>query len=690
LAVETLSQPACPAPGLARGSRFLVAGTANGASITWADARIAAEAARCTINVGGVNRVLQGYLAHPKGAQENTEAYNLLGDPEGSSSAWIGATDSAQEGLFLWAGGPPWITGTDIGDAGRPVTASEAAWSEDEPNNLPKPANCVALRGDGWLDFTCGAPGAPGTIPQYIIQFADLEPPTVTCPADSVIDLDYQLAQPALPPLPATQSGGRPNPDDNVAVTAADASLARDFTQFPNFAPQLWIVRYVVADAAGLTAECISRITVRDVTKPTITCQGPITVARSAEGTIQITATATDQGDGPLITASCNQPGIWPAGTTRVTCSSTDRSGNTNTCTVDVTITEDQTDTTAPVITCQASPVVLEATSPQGATYHLTAATATDEVGGSGIQSIVSLPAVLPTQFPLSGGGFTQIKWTATDNAGNTASCTVLVTVRDTTPPTITCPATIVVNTDAGSDFATNVQIPVQVSDIADPNAGYSCVPSGGKFSMGVTPVVCTAKDAAGNKALCSTSVAVSAKVLIDVRPGKCPNLVKFPSYSLIPIAILGSATFDVTKIVLSSLRLDNIPADPDGVLIQDFTSPFKSNSWWAKRFPELRCARKDRDGFKDLRVYFNQTLIANTHRVTRFFSVAYLTVTGQLQNGLHFEGKDIVVITSFRIPPRPHPRPRPGDDHEDDRDDDDDRDCEYTRYRQERGDRDD
>jgi hypothetical protein len=245
------------------------------------------------------------------------------------------------------------------------------------------------------------------------------------------------------------------------------------------------------------------------------------------------------------------------------------------------------------------------------------------------------------------------------------------------------------VGTDAGQNYATNVQIAVQVSDSVDPNAGYSCVPdSSFNFPIGVTQVTCTAADASQNKAQCSTSVAVNAKVLVDVRPGKCPNLVKFESDCPVPIAILGSANFDVSKIVLSSLRLDGIPAEAEGVVIKDFTSPFKSNSWWSKRFAEFRCARKDKDGFNDLRVYFNQTAIADSHRINKFFAIDYVTLTGQMQDGQRFEGKDIVVVTSFRRKPKKswkRSECKPGNDREDDRDDDDDQDCEYVRYRQDR-----
>jgi hypothetical protein len=113
---------------------------------------------------------------------------------------------------------------------------------------------------------------------------------------------------------------------------------------------------------------------------------------------------------------------------TTVTCTATDSSGNTATGTFTVTVQ----DTTAPTLACPADQVA-EATGPGGATVTYPAATATDLVDAS--VSITSSPAAGST-FPL---GVTTIVVTATDDAGNTATCTFTVTVRDTRPPTITC-----------------------------------------------------------------------------------------------------------------------------------------------------------------------------------------------------------------------------------------------------------
>jgi hypothetical protein len=47
--------------------------------------------------------------------------------------------------------------------------------------------------------------------------------------------------------------------------------------------------------------------------------------------------------------------------------------------------------------------------------------------------------------------GTTTVLWTVTDASGNTATCSMTVTVVDNVNPTITCPANITVNVDAGT-----------------------------------------------------------------------------------------------------------------------------------------------------------------------------------------------------------------------------------------------
>jgi hypothetical protein len=90
---------------------------------------------------------------------------------------------------------------------------------------------------------------------------------------------------------------------------------------------------------------------------------------------------------------------------------------------------------------------------------------------------------------------------TATDAAGNAASCRYDVTVRDTTPPTVTCPADLMA---AGSRAA----FEITASDAVDP-APIVFVDhgSGSVFAPGETVVHATALDRFGNSSRCSFTV---------------------------------------------------------------------------------------------------------------------------------------------------------------------------------------
>src|SRR6185503_4802731 len=92
-------------------------------------------------------------------------------------------------------------------------------------------------------------------------------------------------------------------------------------------------------------------------------------------------------------------------------------------------------DTQNPTITCPANIVQTTAPGQCSATVSYNV-TATDNCSGV---TVVSTPASGST-FPV---GTTTVMATATDAAGNTATCSFTVTVNDTQPPTISCPANI-------------------------------------------------------------------------------------------------------------------------------------------------------------------------------------------------------------------------------------------------------
>src|SRR5205085_7316886 len=105
--------------------------------------------------------------------------------------------------------------------------------------------------------------------------------------------------------------------------------------------------------------------------------------------------------------------------------------------------------------------------------------------------------------------GVTTVTWTATDASGNTATCAQTVTVLDNQAPSISCPANVTVNADAGQCSASAVSLGAATA--SDNCAGATSAnnhPSS-TYSVGVTTVIWTATDASGNTATCAQTVTV-------------------------------------------------------------------------------------------------------------------------------------------------------------------------------------
>ena len=120
---------------------------------------------------------------------------------------------------------------------------------------------------------------------------------------------------------------------------------------------------------------------------------------------------------------------------------------------------------------------------------------------------------------PASGSFFPVGTTTVTCTSSAGPTCTFTVTVNDTQPPTITCPANIFVAAAASCPIATStvVTYPPPVATDNCPGVTTSCTPpSGATFPVGVTTVTCTATDTSGNTAQCSFTVTVFSGCLVD------------------------------------------------------------------------------------------------------------------------------------------------------------------------------
>jgi hypothetical protein len=193
-------------------------------------------------------------------------------------------------------------------------------------------------------------------------------------------------------------------------------------------------------------------------------------------------------------------------------CGVTDtiRVTDANNQTADATVTI--VDTVAPMITACASTRTLPVgANCQAALPDLTSeVTATDACGAPII-------AQTPAAGTLLVSGTHTVTLRATDAAGNASTCDVIVTVADTTPPVIACPANIVAQSTGPAGASVNFS--VSASDACTVTPSLSCnPPSGSTFPIGSATVNCTATDDAGNMATCSFTVTVNSSA-----GGSCP-----------------------------------------------------------------------------------------------------------------------------------------------------------------------
>ncbi|HYV19597.1 MAG TPA: FG-GAP-like repeat-containing protein [Verrucomicrobiae bacterium] len=194
-----------------------------------------------------------------------------------------------------------------------------------------------------------------------------------------------------------------------------------------------------VTDQSGESDTDVVSVTVHDTAGPDLDC--PTVLPAGCTGPtgaeVSVVATASDVCGGSVtITNSHNSGGAdasggYPFGTTNVTFTATDATGNQSQCTVPVTVANQQ----APILNCPSSLPAAECSGAGGA-YVALQATATDVCGRGLTVSNDHTGAGLDASgaYPL---GTTTVLFTARDAEGHASTCTTQVTVRDTQPPTL-------------------------------------------------------------------------------------------------------------------------------------------------------------------------------------------------------------------------------------------------------------
>jgi hypothetical protein len=297
---------------------------------------------------------------------------------------------------------------TPAGSPGSEVTCSPSSGS---------------LFSKGITTVSCTAKDASGNTAtcSFTVTLNDNEPPKIACPANITTTTAPGECSAVVSYPAATASDNCSGV--NVSYSTPSGAL------FPRGTA---IVSATATDASGNTATCSFSVTVVDTETPKIVCPADITTTAAPGQCAALVnypaAVVSDNCSGVNVSYSEVSGALFPKGTTTVTATASDASGNTATCSFSVTIT----DIEPPKISCPASMTVSQ-DSAFGATVEFPTPAATDNCSDTTVVSTPSSGSVF-------GLGTTAVTSVATDSSGNEASCSFNVTV---VPPPSTAGAKV-------------------------------------------------------------------------------------------------------------------------------------------------------------------------------------------------------------------------------------------------------
>ena len=302
---------------------------------------------------------------------------------------------------------------------------------------------------------------------------------------------------------------------------------------------------YSIKDIHNNAATCTQKIIVEDLESPSITCPSNITVGNNESGRrTLVTVGQPNVDDNCGILSVINDynntddaSDDYPVGTTMVCWTVTDVNGNTNFCCQSITVV----DNTPPVIMCP--PTIFEQCEvPQFYTSYQAfinaGGSATDETA----LDTLEFTWVIDEGFDGTCLDTVFRKYAIADTNMNWDTCTQLIIIHDTTPPTANCFSDVTVSLDADGNFK-------PTASAFDNGSVDNC---GGDLMFSFTEVVCFAcnnvlsgtpvlvtlvvTDECGNSSTCEISFTIvddifptiqcPDNVTVNSSPGLCSGIV--------------------------------------------------------------------------------------------------------------------------------------------------------------------
>lgn len=329
------------------------------------------------------------------------------------------------------------------------------------------------------------------------VTFVDDVPPTITCPANIVVDNDEGKCG-AIVNYPDPISEDRCDFFPTINCIPPSGSF------FPVGTTTVSCFTY---DVSGNMSSCCFTITVNDVEPPTISCPSDITVVADSGECAKIVGWSV-----PFACDNCSCTDVvcdppsgssFSVGTHQVVCTATDDSGNQSQCTFTVRVI----DPDLPIIICPVDITVDNDLDECGAIVTWDPPVAND----------ICTPVEVVCQ-PPSGSFFPvgthRVKCTATDVEGNVGECGFCITVIDTEPVILDCPVNVIVEVESDvEETDVIVDKPTVINGVCNiisvVNDYNNTDDASDIYPVGTTSVVWTITDVVGNVTHCKQYIKV-------------------------------------------------------------------------------------------------------------------------------------------------------------------------------------